>query len=541
MGAIGCLVCTDAVASQTGIDQTAGQIKKRNGTTGLDHYDSIIIGAGHNGLVCAAYVARGGQKVLVLEAAERPGGLAACREFHPGFRAPVAHAFSHFPRTISKDLALESHGLQPAGEPPPTVGLSADANHVFLDGNEARGAGQADRDAFRAFRGLMQRFAGALAPSWLNTMPRARPTGFADLLTFARIGLRLRMLGRADLREFLRIAALPARDLMDEHFENETLKAMLCWDGLIGSKMAPRSPNHAVLPMLYRMSGGLHGDPGSLVAALRASATASGAEIRTGTPVERILVRADQDGLAAHGVQLENGERIEADRVVSSADPQTTFLRLVGAPNLEIEFTNRIRRLRCEGYVAKLHLALSGLPGFTGLDMPRGRLIIAPKMDVIEFAFDDAKYGECSRQPVMEIVIPSLQDDSLAPQGQHVLSAHLMYVPYRRKGGWDPAARESLRERAIDTLARYAPGIRQQIVHSELLLPEDLERHYRVTGGHWHHAEFALDQALMMRPTYDAAQYRTPLPGLFLCGAGCHPGGDLTGAPGHNAAREILR
>jgi phytoene dehydrogenase-like protein len=305
--------------------------------------------------------------------------------------------------------------------------------------------------------------------------------------------------------------------------------------------MAPRSPNHAVLPMLYRMSGERRGAPGSLIGALHAAAIACGAEIRTAAAVERILVQVENGAHAARGVRLANGDRIEADRVVSSADPQTTFFRLVGVENLEIEFTNRIRRLRCEGYVAKLHIALSGLPEFTGLDKPGGRMIIAPEMDTIEFAFDDAKYGGCSKRPVMEIVIPSLHDASLAPAGQHVLSAHVMYAPRRLKGGWDESARESLRERAIEAIARYAPGIREQILHSEILTPEDLERSFNVTGGHWHHAEFALDQALMMRPTYQAAQYSTPLPGLYLCGAGCHPGGDLTGGPGHNAAHEILR
>jgi phytoene dehydrogenase-like protein len=293
--------------------------------------------------------------------------------------------------------------------------------------------------------------------------------------------------------------------------------------------------------MLYRMSGEHHGAPGDLINALSAAASASGAEIRTGTAVQRILVEAEDGALAARGVQLANGDRIEADRVVSSADPQTTFFRLVGVENLEIQFSNRIRRLRCEGYVAKLHLALSGMPKFKGLDKPDGRMIIAPEMDAIEFAFDDAKYGGCSQQPVMEIVIPSFHDASLAPAGQHVLSAHVMYVPYRLKGGWDEPARESLRERAIDTIERYAPGIRDQIIHSEILTPEDLERSFNVSGGHWHHAEFALDQSLMMRPTYQAAQYSTPLPGLYLCGAGSHPGGDLTGGPGHNAAHEILQ
>ncbi|MFQ5982149.1 MAG: phytoene desaturase family protein, partial [Woeseiaceae bacterium] len=247
------------------------------------------------------------------------------------------------------------------------------------------------------------------------------------------------------------------------------------------------------------------------------------------------------DGLVAKGVQLLNGEKIEADHVISATDPQRTFLGLVGVEHLNIGFTNRIRRLRCDGYVAKLHLALSELPEFDGLQRPDGRMIIAPDMDTIEYAFDDAKYGGCPANPVMEIVLPSVHDASLAPAGQHVLSAHVMYVPYRLKGGWTDAARDLICERAIDAIAQYAPRIRQQIIHREFLTPFDLEQNYRVTRGHWHHTEFAMDQMLMMRPTYEAAQYGTPIPGLFLCAAGCHPGGGIMGAAGHNAAREILR
>lgn len=514
----------------------------------MEHYDSIIVGAGHNGLVCAAYLAKRGQRVLVLEATDSPGGLAASREFHAGFKTPVAHSVNHFPQKIVKDLALESHGFITSDRPLPTVGLSLDGNHVTLHEGTLNGVSAKDADSYREFAGLMQRFADTLKPFWLKTIPRAafgRGPGMgigslADLLTFGRIGLKLRLLGRKDMREFMRVAALPARDLMDENFDNEILKAILCWDGLIGSKMAPRSPNHAVLPMLYRLSGDHQGPPHGLIEALHASATTSGAEIRTGVAVERIFTGVENGVLSAQGVLLANGEKLEADRVVSSADPQTTFFRLVGVENLEIEFTNRIRRLRCDGYVAKLHLALNGLPKFTGLDQASGRMFIAPDMDTIEFAFDHAKYGECPEQPVMEMVIPSLHDASLAPQGHHVLSAHVMYAPYRLKGGWDERARESLREKAINTIARYAPGIREQIIHSEILTPLDLEQSFKVSGGHWHHTEFALDQALMMRPTYGAAQYSTPLPGLYLCGAGCHPGGDLTGSPGHNAAHEIL-
>jgi phytoene dehydrogenase-like protein len=507
----------------------------------LNRVNSIIIGAGHNGLVCAAYLAKKGQSVLVLESSDSPGGLAAKREFHPGFRTSVAHSVNHFPPKIVKDLGLNAHGLLASAEPLPTVGLSPDGNHVVLNQNQLTGVEENDIKAYQQISVLLQRFADALKPFWLETIPRVGFNSLADLLTLGRIGLKVRMLGKTDMREFLRIAALPPRDLMDENFDHDILKAMLSWDGLVGSKLAPRSPNHAVLAMLYRTAGEQYGSVGGLIDALYSAAKASGAEVRTGTAVERILVQADENGLVAQGVKLVNGETIEADRVISAADPQTTFLKLVGVENLEIEFTNRIRRLRCEGYVAKLHLALSDLPGFNGLAEPGGRMIIAPDMDAIEFAYDDAKYGECSAQPVMEIFMPSLYDDSLAPQGQHVLSAHVMYAPYQQKGGWDEAKRALFTERVIDTIARYAPGIREQIIHSELLTPKDLEQGFNVTGGHWHHTEFALDQALMMRPTYEAAQYSTPIPGLYLCGAGSHPGGDLTGGPGHNAAHEILR
>ena len=507
----------------------------------MNRVNSIVIGAGHNGLVCAAYLAKKGQSVLVLESSDTPGGLAASREFHPGFKTSVAHSIRHFPTKIIKDLALESFGFGRPTEPLPTVGLSLDGSHIIQHKDTLIGVSESDINSYRKFSSLMQRFVDKLEPFWLKTMPRVGINNLADLLTFGKMGLSVRMLGKADMREFMRITTLPIRDLMDENFEHDKLKAILSWDGLVGSKLAPRSPNHAVLAMLYRRAGKQRGGVGNLISALVSAARASGVEIRTGTAVKKILVQADDGGLTAHGVKLANGETIEADRVISATDPQTTFLKLVGVENLEIEFTNRIRRLRCEGYVAKLHLALSDLPNFTGLREPDGRMIIAPDMDAIEFAFDDAKYGEYSQQPVMEIVIPSMYDHSLAPPGKHVLSAHVMYAPYQLKGGWDETTREAFAERIIDTIARYAPGIREQIIHSELLTPMDLEQGFNVTGGHWHHTEFALDQALMMRPTYEAAQYSTPIPGLYLCGAGSHPGGDLTGNPGHNAAQEILR
>lgn len=510
----------------------------------MQRYDSIIIGAGHNGLVCAAYLAQKGQRVLVLETADTAGGLTANREFHPGYHASVAHSIGHLPSEIVNDLKLEAHGLD-LSEALTTVGLDAAGRHVALGPAGISGAGDEDAAAWPEYRRLMGRFADALAPFWLKTIPRIGAGSLSELATFAQVGWSIRRLGKADMREFLRIASLPVRDLMDEFFEHPLLKTVLGWDGLIGSKMAPRSPNGAVLTMLYRMhGGGLHRVAASggqgLARALTASAEASGAIVRCGVAVEKVLIEGNGNGLSVKGVALAGGETLEADRVISSTDPQRTFLDLVGVEHLDIGFTNRIRRLRSEGFVGKLHLALDGLPQFTNLDRPDGRLIIAPDLDRIEFAFDAAKYGECPEEPVMEVLLPSLHDASLAPAGGQVLSAHVMYVPYALKHGRTEDARETMLERSLDMLARYAPDLKQHIVHAEFLTPADLETEYRITGGHWHHTEFAMDQMLMMRPTYEAAQYATPIPGLWLCGAGCHPAGDLTGAAGHNAAQEIL-
>jgi phytoene dehydrogenase-like protein len=517
----------------------------------MDQYDSIIIGAGHNGLVCAAYLALNGKSVLVLEASEVPGGLAATREIHPGFKTSIAHTVSHLSPEIIDDLDLPAHGLKFATDPLPTVGLDKGGAHVHVNADGVTGVGDADGESYSKYIGMMNRFAAALRPFWLKAMPRIGSMRIPDLMTFAHMGLKLRGLGKADMREFMRVVSLPTRDLMDEFFENDLLKAVLSWDGLIGSKLAPRSPNSAVLAMLYRMAGGPQGQNGAhsipvggttgVIDALVSAATSAGAEIRTGSPVRKVTINGDNSGLVASGVELADGSTLQAKAVISATDPKRTFFDLVGIENLEIEFTNRIRRLRCDGFVAKLHLALNALPEFTGLTRPEGRMIIAPRMDSIEFAFDDAKYGDCPQGPVIELVIPTLHDATLAPEGQHVLSAHVMYVPKELKGGWSQEKRHEFEHRVIDTIEMYAPKLRDNIVHHELMTPGDLEREYHVTGGHWHHTEFAMDQLLMMRPTHGAAQYSTPIAGLFLCGAGCHPGGGIMGGPGHNAARAVIK
>ncbi|MBT6034942.1 MAG: NAD(P)/FAD-dependent oxidoreductase [Kordiimonadaceae bacterium] len=513
----------------------------------MQQYDTIIIGAGHNGLICAAYLAKAGQKVLVLEASDKLGGLAAKREFHPGFRTSVAQSVNQFSSKVMSDLNLAKHGYKP-GDAIATVGLNEDGDNVSIKGDTVTGVSEKDASNYKKYRKMMLHYANVLKPYSLKTVPRIGFNSLSEIMLFAKMGLNLRMLGKKDLQEFMRMVTLPTRDLMDENFDNDILKAALSWDGLIGSKNAPRSPNHSILMMLYRMTGDHGGDHAipsggieSLVSVLVASAKANGAEIRTGSPVKQITIQGDEDGLKATGVELGSGEKITADRVVSSADPKTTFFKLVGVDNLEIQFTNRINRLSSEGYVAKLHLALSGVPEFKGVSKPDGRMIIATKMDDIEFAWDDAKYGDVSENPVIEMVVPSLYDSSMAPDGQHVLSANVMYIPANLNGGWTDDAKQKLTDRIIDEIAKFAPNIREQILHRELLTPADLESEYNVTGGHWHHTEFSLHEMMMMRPTYEAAQYKTPIPGLYLAGAGSHPGGGLMGGPGHNAAHEILK
>ena len=514
----------------------------------MANYDTIIIGGGHNGLVCACYLARAGQRVLLLEATGTLGGLASSREFHPGFCATVAHSLQHFPEEILAELRLQEHGFAGIGEELPTVGLDTDGKHVVVKSNSVTGVSQEDIAQYATYRRLLEKCAKALKPSWLKIMPRVGAKSIRELLTFAQVGVKLRLLGTDDMREFFRIASLPSRDLMDERFDSELLKATLCWDALIGSTQAPRSPNNTVLTLLYRMIGkhrGGHSLPAgsvdALVQALADAAEKAGVEVRTSCPVKQVVIKGDENGQRAEGVELEGGETITASRVVSSADPKNSFFKLIGARHLEIGFSNRVNRLRSKGYVAKLHLALSGLPVFTGVDNPDARMIIAPTMDALEFAWDDAKYRRCPEKPVMECLIPSLSCAGMAPDGQHVLSANVMYIPPDVEGGWTDEARAALMEKLLGILETYAPGIRDQLIHAELLTPEDLESMYHLSGGHWHHGEIAMDQMLMMRPTYEAAQYATPLPGFFLCGAGTHPGGGLVGAAGRNAAQAILQ
>jgi len=508
--------------------------------TAAADFDCIVIGAGHNGLVCASYLARSGRSVLVLEAASGVGGAAITREFAPGFRVSAgAHLLQLMPRSLIEELALKSHGLVFAGEDLQTVALSSDGVPLTLHS-------AAEQSAHADLIAQLQRFGRALAPVLNAAPPRLGTSANADRLALLKLGWQIRRLGRRDMRELLRIGGMCVYDLLQENLSTPLLQGALGFDAVLGTNFGPRAPG-SVFTLLCRMAAAANADRlapalpqgglGALSEALAASARSAGVTIRTDAPVQRIRVERDR----AVGVTLSSGESISAGLVVSNADPKTTFLGLLGSEHLDTGFVRRVAHLRSHGLAAKLHLALDRLPPFRGLDGAAlgGRLLVAPSLDYIERAYNHSKYGEYSAAPSIEITLPTLRDPQLAPAGAHVLSAVVQYVPYAVTGGWE-SARARLIDSVVEQLDAYAPGLQRSVLAAELLTPHDIERQFRIFGGHWHHGELALDQFLMVRPVPGAAQYATPLAGLYLCGAGSHPGGGIMGTAGRNAARAIL-
>jgi phytoene dehydrogenase-like protein len=527
---------------------------------GGSRYDCVVVGGGHNGLVCAAYLARGGRSVLVLEAADEVGGAAVTREFAPGFRVSAcAHLLHSMSDAMISDLQLERHGLTFAAREMQTFALSADGGSVALGATAltasatplASGATVDDAAAYPDYVALLNRLAQALGPVLNSVPPRLGTDAWADKRALLQLGWQIRRLGRHDMRELLRIGGMNVFDLLKDNFESPLLQGALGFDAVLGTNFGPRSPG-SVFTLLYRLAGAAaaHGKDGggaslaqpkgglgALSYALAGAAVAAGAEVRTNAAVERIIVRDHR----AAGVQLASGEMISADNVISNVDPQATFLRLLGAEHLDAGFTRRVSHMRTRGLAAKLHLALEDLPRFNGVppEALGGRLLIAPSLEYLERAFNHSKYGEFSSAPAIEITVPTVNDPTLAPAGKHVLSAVVQYAPYTLKAGWD-AGRRQFADLVVDTLERYSPDLTKSIISAQILVPPDLEREFRITGGHWHHAELALDQFFMMRPVPGAAQYQTPVDGLYLCGAGCHPGGNVMGTAGRNAARQVL-
>ncbi len=519
-------------------------------TTASKSFHSVIIGGGHNGLACAATLARAGKSVLVLEAAATVGGAARNREFAPGFTvSAAAHLLHALPSDVIAELELEKHGLAYAGKSLPTHALRASESPLKLAGGQASGDGLSAKDiaAYARFSADMVRFAKALVPVFRMIPPRLSIETWAQRLEFMKIAWTLRKLGRKDMREVMRIIGMNMYDLLDEYFESDALKGALALDATLGAEWGARSPG-TVLTYLLRLSG-MAGNPdlgvaqvrggmGAVCAAFAASATSAGVEIRTSSRVKRVVVENDR----ACGVELDSGEVIRAENVISNADPRTTLLKLLGTAHLDTGFVRKLHHLRASGRAGKLHLALSELPAFNGLaaNALGDRLVIAPSMDYIERAFNPSKYREYPDAPAMEVSLPTMRDASLAPGGRHVLSAVVQFLPYDNGPDRD-ANRAKALEACIATLEVYAPGIRKLILGAELLTPYDIEQEFGMTGGHWHHAAVGFDQFFFIRPVPGAAQHRTPVDGLFLCGAGCHPGGGVMGIAGRNAAKQVLR
>ncbi len=508
-----------------------------------ERYDAIVVGAGHNGLVCASLLGKAGRKVLVLEANEQVGGAAITREFADGYSVSAcAHLLYQLQPQVQKDLGLK---FELAADGLSTVALSADGDHVRLKGNDVSGVSKEDIAEYRRFHKRMSRFADLLKTYLNKTPPRlAKKASKSDMFTLAQLGFDLRRLGKVEMQEFLRLIGMNIRDEAVERFESALLRGAISIDATMGTHLGPRSPN-TILTYLYRLAG-THGKisqpkggMSSVSEALAHSARDNGAVIRTGMAVKRIII----DNGRAAGVETESGETFSSRLVVSNADPKSTIMDLVKARNVETEFTHRIHNIRSKGNAAKLHLALDGLPTIQGVEKREfsDRFLIAPDDDYVERAFNHAKYGETSIKPVFEITFPSFRDTDLAPAGKHVMSAIVQYVPYGLREGWSKKTRDAFLQLAIDTLTEYMPDLPERITASQLLTPVDIEEQFHISGGHWHHGELTLDQFLFTRPVGGAAQYAMPLDGLYLCGAGAHPGGGVSGAAGRNAARAILK
>jgi len=506
-----------------------------------DKYDAIVVGGGHNGLVCSALLAKSGKQVLLLEANDQVGGAAVTREFVDGYAVSAcAHLLYQLQPSVRKELKLSP---KLASEDMTTITLDEKGEHLRIKGNSVEGVSDSDAASYRDFHKRMTRFADLLRTYFNKTPPRLGSSNFKDLLTLGQLGFDVRRMGKTEMQAFLRLIGMNIHDEVVERFESPLLKGAISLDAVLGTHLGPRSPN-TIMTYLYRLAGDHgrtavpEGGMGSVSDELAHAARSAGVTIRTAMPVKRIVVNNGR----VTGVEAENGERFDSLTVVSNADPKRTMMDLVGARHMETGFTRRIHHLRSRGNAAKLHLALDGLPTIDGLSKKdyAERIVIAPDEHYVERSFNPAKYGESSPEPVVEMTFPSFRDAALAPAGKHVMSAVVQYAPYDLKGGWSDEARQEFEAATIRTIERYAPDIAQRITASELLTPVDIEKEFHITGGHWHHGELTLDQFLFVRPVCGAAQYQMPIDGLFLCGAGAHPGGGVSGAAGRNAARAIL-
>jgi len=519
----------------------------------------VLIGGGHNALITAFYLAKGGFKPLVLERREMVGGGAITEEFHPGFRAStLAHTLGPLRADIAADLQLDKFGCEILSPDPRVFAPTPDGKALFFYNDHAKTAASIgnfsakDASKYPRFASSLEATAGFFTQLSSITPPAIDKPTPEDLWNLLKTGRGVRSLGKTGIFDLLRWGPMAVADFVAEFFETELLRAVIAARGIFGTALGPWSAGSTAV-LLLRAAADAHpvgpaafprGGLGSFTRALAESAKQAGAEIRTDAEVRRILVK---DG-AVTGTVLASGEEIAVEAVASGVDPKRTFFHLLDPSQLDPTFANRIKNFRANGTVAKVNLALGGLPVFSALDPAEsslkslsGRIHIGPEIDYLERAFDASKYGDFSNAPYLDVTIPTILDPALAPDGKHVLSAYVQFGPFKLKeGNWD-ARRHDLGHTVVKTLAAYAPNLPDLIEHMQVITPKDLESSYGFTGGHIFHGELALDQLFTMRPILDWARYKTPIRGLFLCGSGTHPGNGLTGASGANAAREIIR
>jgi phytoene dehydrogenase-like protein len=520
--------------------------------------DIAIIGAGHNGLVAAAYLARAGKSVAVLEARDLVGGCAVTEEIWPGYKVSTgAYLTSLLQERVIRDLDLVRHGYRVDAKDPAFFSVFPDGRHFFMWQDRSRTLAEiakfSNRDAavYPAYEEHLERLAVVIEDLLLTIPPPFPPDGIGALIEYVKLAAKFRGLSAKELAALVKIFTQSASDFLDDWFESPEIKVTLATDGVIGANGGPRSPGTAYI-LLHHCMGGVaghrglwgfvRGGMGAVSEAIANAARAAGAVIRTNAAVKRILVREGR----ATGVELHSGEQIKAAAVVSNCDPKRTFLQLVERRELPVEFTRSIEQWRSEGTSAKINLALNGLPDFKAYPGAPGpqhgaTMHICPSIEYVEKAWDDAKYGRPSHSPLLEMTVPTVYDASLAPPGKHIMGIFLQYAPYTlREATWDEL-REPFYDRVIDIIEEYAPNIRSIVEQHQVLTPLDLERRFGITGGNIFHGEMSLDQMFVMRPVAGYARYNTPIRNLFLCGSGTHPGGGVMGAPGYNAARQILK